>query len=176
VKSVDLNLEAQREEIEVEHDPPAAVKCRECGKECPRYDHAPERQWQQLDVMQFAEAAKLAAPQAAIVYDKFHVAKHLNEAVDRVRREEHRRLLESGDDSLSGTKFFWLQGDTLEGERALSFGELCARNLKTVCARFHQETLAEFWAQPTAAIALDSMRAPKRKIPGREHGLVASRV
>jgi transposase len=32
-----------------------------------------------------------AAPQAQIVHDKFHVAKHLNEAVDRVRRAENRQ-------------------------------------------------------------------------------------
>jgi len=41
-----------------------------------------------------AAAVKQAAPQAVIVYDKFHVSKHLNEAVDKVRKEEHRRLLE----------------------------------------------------------------------------------
>src|SRR5262249_60092312 len=33
-----------------------------------------------------------AAPQAQIVHDKFHVAKHLNEAVDQVRRAEKRPL------------------------------------------------------------------------------------
>ena len=30
-------------------------------------------------------------PQAAIVYDKFHIVKNLNEAVDQVRREETRK-------------------------------------------------------------------------------------
>ena len=85
-----------------------------------------------------------------IVYDKFHVSKHLNEAVDKVRREEHRRLLESGDKSLTGTKYLWLQGACAEGERALSFAELCERNLKTSRAWYHKETFNEFWAQPSA--------------------------
>ena len=38
-----------------------------------------------------------------IVFDKFHVAKHLGEAVDRVRRKEHKTLKAAGDDPLAGT-------------------------------------------------------------------------
>ncbi len=37
-----------------------------------------------------------------IVYDKFHIAKHLGEAVDRVRRQENRTLRAAGDDRLTG--------------------------------------------------------------------------
>ena len=37
-----------------------------------------------------------------IVFDKFHIAKHLGEAVDEVRRKEHRTLKAAGDDRLSG--------------------------------------------------------------------------
>jgi transposase len=50
-----------------------------------------------------------AAPQAQIVHDKFHVAKHLNEAVDRVRRAENRQVHCQGSDLLSGTKYVWLK-------------------------------------------------------------------
>ena len=48
---------------------------------------------------------------AAIVFDKFHVAKHLGDAVDKVRRAEHRELLRMGDDRLVGTKYLWLQNE-----------------------------------------------------------------
>lgn len=98
----------------------------------------------------FAAATRVAAPQAAVVHDKFHVVKHLNEAVDKVRREEHHRLLGRGDDSLSGTKFLWLQNALPEGDRKLTFDELCERNLKTARAWCHKETFAEFWAQGSA--------------------------
>jgi len=103
---------------------------------------------------EFATATCQAAPQAALVYDKFHVAKHLNEAVDKVRREEHRKLLQQGDASLTHTKYLWLQGACPEGERALSFAELCARNLKTARAWMHKETFGEFWAQPDPGAGL----------------------
>ena len=95
----------------------------------------------------FAAATKKACPQAAIVHDRFHVSMHLNEAVDKVRRQEHRRLLEAGDTSLTGTKFLWLQGASPEGDRALTFEELCERNLKTARAWCHKETFVEFWDQ-----------------------------
>lgn len=50
-------------------------------------------------------------PDAAekIAFDKFHVAQHLTEAVDRVRRREHRQLKRQGDDRLTKTKYLWLK-------------------------------------------------------------------
>ncbi len=300
VRRVDLQLAARRVEIEVEHEGEGAVACPQCARACPRYDHAPQRQWRHLDVMhlttiirarvprcqcpehgvvtaqvpwaephgrftlmfeafaitvieaarsftqameilkvdwhtiqqivrravergisrrsteevklvgmdeksfgrgqdyvsvmsdlsgrrvldvvkdrdtvsalrlwdslpppqrerveavaidmssEFTAAAQQAARNAVIVFDKFHISKHLNEAVDKVRREEHRRLLEADDKSLTATKYLWLQGACPEGERALTFSELCERNLKTSRAWFHKESFNEFWAQPSA--------------------------
>lgn len=103
----------------------------------------------------FSAATAEAAPQAQIVHDKFHVSKLLNEAVDKVRKEEHRRLLAEGDKSLTDTKFLWLQGAVITGERALRFEELCERDLKTARAWAYKETFVEFWSQPNAASALE---------------------
>jgi transposase len=41
---------------------------------------------------------------AKIVFDKFHIAKHLHDAVDKVRKAEHRALKQAQDDRLTGTK------------------------------------------------------------------------
>ena len=43
-------------------------------------------------------------PQTRIVHDRFHIAKYLNEAVDKVRRTEHRELQQGGDDRLKGVR------------------------------------------------------------------------
>ena len=40
----------------------------------------------------FRAATKKAAPRAAIVFDKFHILRHLNDALDEVRRSEYARL------------------------------------------------------------------------------------
>ena len=45
-----------------------------------------------------------------IVHDRFHVAQHMGKAVDRVRIDEHRALMEVDDDTLKGTKHWWLYG------------------------------------------------------------------
>jgi transposase len=93
----------------------------------------------------FAAGTRQAAPKAVIVHDRFHVSKLLNETVDKVRKEEHRRLREKGDESLTGTKFLWLQGFAPEGEKEESFEQLCQRNLRTARAWAYKETFNEFW-------------------------------
>jgi transposase len=101
----------------------------------------------------FAKATRQKAPAADIVHDRFHVSKHLNEAVDKVRRDENRRLVAQGDNSLKRTKFLWLQGQAVEGEKALAFEELCSRELKTSKAWYFKELFTEFWNQPDSISA-----------------------
>ena len=45
------------------------------------------------------------APQAAILYDKFHVMRHLNEALDKVRKSEYARLPEKDRQFVKGQKY-----------------------------------------------------------------------
>lgn len=53
----------------------------------------------------FAKSTRKNAPQAAILYDKFHVLRHLGEALDQVRRSEYART--SGHDRrfIKGQKY-----------------------------------------------------------------------
>lgn len=55
---------------------------------------------------------------AKIVFDKFHVAKHLYAAVDRIRRTEHRTLKQAGEDCPTGTQCLWLMRPTDMAARA----------------------------------------------------------
>ena len=71
----------------------------------------------------FAAATRAQAPQAAIVHDKFHVAKLLNDAVDQTRRAEHQQLHAEGDDTLKNTRYLWLHGQLPETKQA-SFADL----------------------------------------------------
>lgn len=49
--------------------------------------------------------AHLAEADRKIVFDKFHIAQHLGEAVDRVRRRENKALRAAGDARLKGTRY-----------------------------------------------------------------------
>jgi transposase len=70
-----------------------------------------------------------------IVFDKFHIAKHLSEAVDLVRRREHKQLKARGDDRLAGTRYDWLRhpGKMDPADRR-EFAALRDSNLKTAKA------------------------------------------
>ena len=70
----------------------------------------------------YVQSALAHLPEAdqKIVFDKFHVVKHLHDAVDRVRRGEHRALKGVGDERLTGSKYLWLRRpeDLSEPQRA----------------------------------------------------------
>jgi transposase len=92
-----------------------------------------------------------------IVFDKYHIAKHLGEAVDRVRRREHKGLKAEGDDRLTGTKYHWLRNPaTLEDEQRREFAQLVSSELKT----------ARAWALKETAMALFSYVYER---PARKH-------
>lgn len=91
-------------------------------------------------------ATQSNAPQAEIVHDKFHISKHLNEAVDQVRRREHRQLKEVGDERLTGSKQLWLYNRTnLKGSRRRDLDELKDQDLKTGRAWALKENFRHFW-------------------------------
>lgn len=92
-----------------------------------------------------------------IVFDKYHIAKHLGEAVDRVRRREHKALKAEGDDRLTGTKYQWLRNPTsLQDVQRREFAQLVDSELKT----------ARAWALKETAMALFSYVYER---PARKH-------
>ena len=94
----------------------------------------------------FMGASRRCLPQADIVHDRFHVSKYLNDAVDKVRRHEHRILLKSGISPLTGSKYAWLRGypDGRSSE-AVTFRALRDLNLKTSRAWALKENFTHFW-------------------------------
>lgn len=81
-----------------------------------------------------------------IAFDRFHVAKHLGDAVDKVRRGEHRELKSDGDDRLKGTKYLWLQNPEWMSSRSKAvFDALRHQSLRTARAWAIKETAAELW-------------------------------
>ncbi len=58
----------------------------------------------------YIAATKKHVPEAEkkIVFDCFHVMRHILKAVDEVRKSENRYLSEAGESPLKGTKYLWL--------------------------------------------------------------------
>jgi transposase len=88
----------------------------------------------------------LADADAKIVFDKFHVAKHLHDAVDRVRRREHRSLKSAGDERLTGSKYLWLMrpGD-MTADQDEAFRGLLRQDLQVARAWLLKEQFRTFW-------------------------------
>jgi transposase len=85
-------------------------------------------------------------PDAEIVHDKFHVSKYLNEAVDKVRRQENKKLLSEGDEQLKGTRQMWLfNEENLDEDRLAKLEAAIDRDLQTGVAWSIKENFREFW-------------------------------
>lgn len=94
----------------------------------------------------FTKAARDLLEEAEIVFDRFHVSKHLGEAVDQVRRAEHKQLMTQGDRSLTGSRYSLLRSKNTRTEKHEGIlKQLCGRNLKTAKAWAIKESFQEFW-------------------------------
>jgi transposase len=94
----------------------------------------------------FVQTIQQEAPQADIVHDRYHVSAYLNEAVDQVRRQEHKELLAAGDETLTGTRQLWLYNpENFRPEQAAEFERLVDLNLKVARAWAAKELFSKFW-------------------------------
>jgi len=94
------------------------------------------------------------APRALIVYDKFHVLRHLGTAMDKVRRAEYARLEGRERRFIKGQRFNLLTrwaNLALEGRRALKV--LFKANKRLNIAYLLQDSFDQLWSYETAGWA-----------------------
>lgn len=102
----------------------------------------------------FANATQEKMPQADIVHDRFHISQHLNNAVDKVRRQENGALIKQGDGRLKGTKYQWLcNEENLSDDAANNFAALRHSDLKVSRAWAIKECFRGFWNYKSKAWA-----------------------
>lgn len=102
----------------------------------------------------YANSIETQLPHAEIVHDRFHIAKHLNEAVDHVRRSEHQELRAEGDFSLKGTKHLLMyHPDHLDEDQREWIAALKDAELKTARAWAIREHFRWFWTYTYAGNA-----------------------
>lgn len=87
------------------------------------------------------------APNAKIVFDKFHILKHLSDAMDKVRRYEYKRVNEKDRQFIKGQRYTLLSNRanlSLEGKRALKL--LLKANTRLHKAYLLKESFAQLWS------------------------------
>jgi len=95
----------------------------------------------------FRTATEEHAPNAAILFDKFHVMRHLGAALDQVRKSEYARLTGKDRRFIKGQKYTLLsrrENLTLEGRRALK--TLLAANKRLNTAYMLKESFGQLWS------------------------------
>src|SRR6202795_3199338 len=95
----------------------------------------------------FRLATNAHAPQAAILFDKFHVIRHLGEALDAVRKSEYARLQGRQRRYIKGQKYTLLsrrENLSLDGKKALKV--LLAANRRLNTAYVLKESFGQLWS------------------------------
>ena len=94
----------------------------------------------------FIRTIQQQVPEADIVHDKFHVSQYLGEAVDQVRRQEHKELMAQGDETLKGTRQLWLYNpQNFSPDQVEEFSALKDLHLKVARAWAAKELFTKFW-------------------------------
>jgi len=103
-----------------------------------------------LAVMDMWKPFRLAtaqhAPQASVLFDKFHVLRHLGDALDQVRKSEYARVSGRQRRFIKGQKYTLLahrENLTLSGRRALE--TLLAANKRLHTAYLLKESFGQLW-------------------------------
>ena len=94
----------------------------------------------------FRNATTTHAPQAAILFDKFHVMRHLGEALDAVRKAEYRRLAGRDRRYIKGQKYTLLSHrENLTSKGRHSLKTLLAANKRLNTAYLLKESFGQLW-------------------------------
>lgn len=98
----------------------------------------------------FHNSVRRNVPQARIIFDKFHILRHLSDAMDKVRRREYSRVAGKARSYIKGQRYTLLshwENLTLEGRRALR--KLLKANRRIHVAYLLKETFGQLWDYST---------------------------
>jgi transposase len=89
-------------------------------------------------------------PNAELVFDKFHIIRHLLDAVDQVRKEEAYEMRKVDPEVLKRTRYVILKNEeNLTEKQRLRLKDLQKQKLKSVRAWLLKESFRTFWTSPS---------------------------
>jgi len=94
----------------------------------------------------YIDAIKKRLPNALLVFDKFHIVRHLLGAVDKVRKEEAQKLKSEAPELLKKSRYIWLKNPwNLTDNQKVRLSDLEKLNLKINRAYLLKEAFRKFW-------------------------------
>jgi transposase len=104
----------------------------------------------------FRTATRRQAPQAAILFDKFHIVRHLSDALDKVRRSEYKRVAADDRRFIKGQRYVLLsRRENLTDDGRHNLERLLHANARLNIAYLLREQFEQLWDYASA----DDMRA-----------------
>lgn len=95
----------------------------------------------------FEKSAKANIPQAAILYDKFHVLRHLGKALEKIRISEYKKVSQDKRKFIKGQKYTLLsKGENLNAKGKKSLEKLFEVNEKLSKAYILKESFEQLWS------------------------------
>ena len=102
----------------------------------------------------FRNSTNKKAPQAAILFDKFHILKHLGDALDKVRKQEYAKLDGQKRKFIKGQKYALLSHkENLQGSARKNLKTLLAANKRLNTAYVLKESFGQLWDYKSEAWA-----------------------
>jgi len=100
--------------------------------------------------LSFEKSAKKNIPQAAILYDKFHIMRHLSKVLDQIRKQEYARLSGKDRKYVKGKKYVLLsKRNNLSSDGQASLKELLKANRRLNTAYLLKESFGQLWSYQT---------------------------
>jgi transposase len=118
------------------------VFCDELGKErCEQIEAVCCDMW-----APYVDVIQSRLPNALLVFDKFHIVRHLMDAGDTVRKEESQQLQAEDPDLLKKTRYIWLKNPwNLTEKQRVRLSDLEKLNLKINRAYLLKEAFRKLW-------------------------------
>ncbi len=94
----------------------------------------------------FRNSTQRNAPQASILFDKFHIVKHLSDALDDIRRSEYKRLADDDRKFIKGQRYVLLsRRENLTADGRKNLEQLLQANARLNVAYLLREQFEQLW-------------------------------
>lgn len=117
----------------------------------------------------FRNSTQRNAPQAAVLFDKFHILRHLSDALDEVRRSEYKRL--TGDDRayIKGQRYVLLsKRENLSDDGRKNLEKLLQANARLNVAYLLREQFGLLWSYDDEPSAQAFFAGWKAQLEGQD--------
>ena len=117
----------------------------------------------------FRNSTHANAPQAAILFDKFHILRHLSDALDQVRRSEYKRVTGDERGYIKGQRYVLLsKRENLSDDGRKNLEKLLQANARLNIAYLLREQFEQLWSYDNEETAQAFFGNWKSQLEGRD--------